>query len=349
MDRRVSTARLTELVCAVLGALGLEDRDAALVAERMLFADLRGYPSHGVALLPYYATLIEGGVDPRGRPRVVREQGAALVVDGGNALGHIAASFAMEAAIDRAGELGVGAAAVGGSNHCGAVGAYATIALNRGMIGVATTNALPTMAPWGGAERIVGINPLSIALPAGDGAPFVLDTSFAVAARGRVVLHHQQGQPLPEGWAFDADGQPTTDPAAALGGLLAPIGAAKGVGLALAMGALSTLLSGAAYGTDLGSLEDGPVAGRDGHFVAAIDIAAFVDRGEFEERMQGVLGQLRDSRPAGVEPVRAPGDRGAACERERRADGVPLPAPTRERLVELAERLGVEQAATELA
>lgn len=338
---------LHRLIQSVFVALGMNEVDASVMAGAMTFADLRGISSHGVALLPYYVGLIERGVDPRGRPKVIRDHGAALVVDASNAMGHISATFAMHQCIERARTTGVAVAVVGNSNHCGAMSAYATLALPEKMIGLATTNAMPSMAPWGGLDRIVGINPLAMALPSQTEPPFVLDTAFSTVARGKIVLHDQQGRTLPEGWAFDAEGRPTTDPTAALAGLLVPIGGPKGVGLAMAMGVLSTLLSGAAYGTELGSLVDGPRSGRDGHLLLALNVSAFVDPVTFTKRMDGVLEQLRTSRSAEGQVIRAPGERAYHSEQERRSRGVPLALATRDRVLAVAERLGVGTRALE--
>ena len=137
------------------------------------------------------------------------------------------------------------------------------------------TNALPTMAPWGGTEKIVGINPLAVAFPSAKEPPIVLDIAFGATAHGKIRVYHQKGHAIPEGWAFDEDGEPTTDAAAALKGLIQPIGGHKGVGLGVVIGMLSSLLSGAAYGTELGNMVDGPAAGKDGHLFIAIDVAGF--------------------------------------------------------------------------
>src|SRR5262249_23577553 len=153
-----------------------------------------------------------------------------LVVDGGNSMGQIGARFAIEAAIERASSTGIAAVAIRGSNHCGAVAYFAAMALPRDMIGLATTNALPTMAPWGGAERLLGINQLAIAIRAGQQLPIVYDGAFSGSAHGKIRVYQQKGLTLPEGWALDRDGRPTTDPAAAIDGLLVPIGGFKGAG-----------------------------------------------------------------------------------------------------------------------
>ena len=159
-----------------------------------MVADLRGVHSHGLLRVPEYAEkLREGGVDPRGRPRVARDAGAALVVDGGNAMGQVAATFAMRQAIARARTTGVAAAAIGGSNHCGAMAYYAMLGLAQDMIGLATTNALPTMAPWGGRDKILGINPLAVAIPAGAEPAVVFDAAFSGSSHGKIRVYAQKG------------------------------------------------------------------------------------------------------------------------------------------------------------
>jgi len=258
-ERRVNPRELLALVTSIFRHLGMEAPDASLLAESLVSADLRGVHSHGVLRVPEYAKkMMHGGVDPRGRPRVVRDSGACLLVDGGNSMGQIGAYFAMEQAIRRADMTGIAAAAIRGSNHCGAMGFYVKRAIERDMIGIATTNALPTMAPWGGAERIVGINPLGVGIPAAEEHPIVYDAAWSGSAHGKIRVYQQKGWTLPEGWALDRDGNPTTDPAAAVGGLLLPIGGFKGVGMAMITGMLSSFLSGASYGTELGSMEAGP-------------------------------------------------------------------------------------------
>ena len=201
--------------------------------------------------------------------------GHALVVDGGNSMGQIGAAFAMGQAIERARTHQVALAAVRGSNHCGAMAYYPMLALSEDMIGVAATNALPTMAPWGGVEKILGINPLAVAIPAGEERPIVYDAAFSGSSHGKLRVYDQKGLEIPEDWAFDRDGRPTTDAGRALEGLLQPIVAYKGTGLALVMGVFSALLSGAASGTELGDMVAAPRAGEDGHVFMALRSAPF--------------------------------------------------------------------------
>jgi LDH2 family malate/lactate/ureidoglycolate dehydrogenase len=340
-EKRVALAVLDRFLVQVFLNCGMRIEDARIVAGSLVAADVRGVHSHGALRTPEYVEkLLHRGVDPRGLPRLVNDSTAALVIDGVNCMGQVAASFAMRAAIDRARETQVAAAAVRGSNHCGAMFYYAMQGLEAGMIGIAATNALPTMAPWGGADKIVGINPLAVAIPAGVEAPLVLDAAFSYSSLGKIRVYEQKGFPIPPTWAFDSDGRPTTDPAAALAGLLQPIGEYKGVGLAIVIGVLSSLLSGAAYGTELGNLIEGPKPGRDGHFFLAINVGAFVDIGQFTSRVDAMVRQIRTGRRApGVERLYAPGGLEAELEHEYRRAGIPLNDATLDGLRSVAREL----------
>jgi L-2-hydroxycarboxylate dehydrogenase (NAD+) len=198
------------------------------------------------------------------------------------------------------------------------------------------------MAPWGGAERLLGINPLAAAVPAGEEPPFVYDAAFSGSAMGKVRVYQQKGLMLPEGWALDSQGRPTTDPAAALEGLLVPIGGFKGVALAMLMGILSSMLSGASYGTELGDLRDGPHPGQDGHFVCAIRVEAFEDVARFKARVDAAIRQLRACRRApDCDRIYAPGEPERLYEQRARRDGIPLTAETLANLHRVAAELGV--------
>jgi ureidoglycolate dehydrogenase (NAD+) len=272
----------------------------------------------------------------------VRDAGACLVVDGGNSMGQIGMDFAMTQALARAETSGIAAVAIRGSNHCGALAPYVIRATERDMIGLVTTNALPTMAPWGGAERLLGINPLGIGIPAGAEPPIVYDAAFSGSAHGKLRVYQQKGLTLPPGWALDRDGRPTVDPAAALDGLLMPIGGFKGTGLALIMGLLSSVLSGAAYGTELGDMENGPRAGQDGHFVLAIRVGAFEEIDRFKARVDGAIRQIHACRLApGVDQIYAPGEKEWRTRRDYLRDGIPLNAVTLADLRRIAVEVGV--------
>lgn len=342
-EKRVDSKALVALSQAIFETCGMSTPDAHLLADSLVDADLNGVHSHGVLRVPEYVKkLTVDGVDPRGRPGVVKDEGACLVVDGHNAMGQIGASYAMDQVIARAKDIGMAAAGVRGSNHCGAMAYFARMPLAHDMIGIATTNALPTMAPWGGAERILGINPLGFAIPAGVEPPIVYDAAFSGTAHGKIRVYQQKGLTLPEGWAADKEGVPTTDPSKAIEGLLLPIGAFKGVSLALIMGILSSMLSGASYGTELGNMEDGPSPGADGHFVAAIRVSAFEEVAIFKERVDKAIHQIHNSRKApGVDRLYAPGEPESIRREAYRRDGIPLNDVTLADIKKTADARGV--------
>lgn len=341
-ERRVALADLERVVTGIFVACGMTSDDAQLLARTLAHADLRGVHSHGTLRVPdYVKKLTEEGVDPRGRPRIVRERAAACVVDGGNSMGQIGGTFAMQWAMRRARETGVAMATLGGSNHCGAMAWFAMLPLAEDMIGIATSNALPTMAPWGGTAKIVGINPLGIAMPARRHHPLVLDTAFAGTAHGKIRVYEQKGLPIPEDWAFDAHGAVTTDARTALDGLLQPIGRFKGVGLAVMSGVLSTLLGGAAYGTRLGNMVDGPRPGQDGQTFIAIDVAAFVEAQTFKTEVDDIIDEILASPLApGHAQVFAPGGLEAMFEARYRREGIPLNDLTLAGIDAMARQLG---------
>jgi LDH2 family malate/lactate/ureidoglycolate dehydrogenase len=343
-DRRVPHSKLKKIVVEIFVRCGMSERDADLLAETLVHADLRGIHSHGVLRVPEYVRqLTTAGVNPAGRPCVASIHGGAIVVDGGNSMGQIGGTYAMREVIKTARSTGVAFAAVRGSNHCGAMEWYTLLAAQKNMIGVAGTNALPTMAPWGGLDKIVGINPLSVAIPAQENGPLVLDFAFGATAHGKIRIYHQKGVPIPEGWAFDVNGRPTTDADAALAGLIQPIGQHKGVGLGMVVGILSTLLSGAAYGTELGNMVDGPKAGRDGHFFLAINIAIFEEVEGFKRRVDTIIREVHGSRRAdGVDRVLVPGELEASFERAYATEGIPLAATTINDIADQAGGLRVD-------
>lgn len=346
-EERVDADNLLALVTTIFARCGMDQADAALLADSLVYADLGGIHSHGVLRVPEYGQkLTHEGVNPRGRPWVARDSGACLVVDGDNSMGQIGAHFAMERVIERAKTTGIAAAGIRGSNHCGAMAYFAAQALDHDMIGLATTNALPTMAPWGGAERILGINPLAIAIPAGEEYPILYDAAFSGSSHGKIRVYRQKGLTLPKGWALDRQGQPTSDPTLAIDGLLAPIGGFKGTGLAMIMGILSSILSGASYGTELGNMEDGPKPGQDGHFVAAIRVEAFEEIDRFKARVDKAIRQIHQCRPAaGFDRIYAPGEKEFLNRAAYRRDGIPLNTVTLTDLRKAAHKLNIKEVA----
>lgn len=342
-ERRIAQAALQSAVQELFTACGMSPTDAAILSRSLVHADLRGIHSHGVLRVPdYVAKLMREGVDPQGRPTIVCDAGGAIVIDADNAMGQIAGQLAMTSAIERARTVNIAFAAVRGSNHCGALDWYTMQALEHDMIGIAGSNALPTMAPWGGVEKIVGLNPISVAFPSGEMRPFVIDVALGATAHGKIRVYAQKGQAIPEGWAFDAQGNPTTDAEMALAGLIQPIGEHKGIGLAMVVGILSSLLSGAGYGTESGDMVNGATAGADGQFYMAINVAGFREINEFKAHMDRIATQFLSSPPAGNrEQLYLPGGIEAEITERYLREGIPLNDATIALIDHAGRELGV--------
>ncbi len=227
--RTVAAGELTERVARVFAKLGLPDEDARIVAEHLVEADLRGVHSHGVIRVPTYVEGVRAGrINPTPDIRVVEDHGGQVVMDGDNGFGQLAAYRANELAIERGKEHGMAAVALRRSTHCGAMAYYAIRARAAGLIGLAITNAGMNMTPTGGTGKIVGNNPFAMAVPTNREWPLVLDMATSVVAGGKLDVARSKGEPIPLGWARDAQGNPTTDPVAARGGALEPLGGPKG-------------------------------------------------------------------------------------------------------------------------
>ena len=320
--------------------LGVEAEDAAILADNLVEADLRGVHTHGSSLiLGYSRRLRSGGTRPRGSLTVVHDAPSVAVTDGEDGIGQIIASRAMRLAIEKARRTGIGAVSVRHSNHFGAAASYSMMALPHDMIGFATTNAGARIPPVGGASAVVGNNPLSYAIPAGIQRPIVLDMAQSVVAAGKIGMALRKGESIPLGWALDRDGRPTEDPREGLAGLLLPIAGPKGFGLALVMDALSGGLSAASVGLDLsGPRPDDRPAGVC-HYLMAIDVASFVPVADFKARIDKLIGDAKAARKApDVEEIYMPGEIEYNLRDRRLREGIPLLSS----LVGDLEKLAVE-------
>lgn len=334
---------LAGLAADVLRAAGVPERAARTVAGALVDADLDGVTSHGVLLLPMYVErLRSGSVGTREQASVVSDRGSVIVLDAGHALGHLTGDQAMALAVERAQHYGTGLAAVRHAFHFGVARRYAVAATRQGCVGIAMCNTRPLMPAPGGAERLVGNNPLALAVPT-TGEPIVLDIALSAVAMGRIRMAEQVGQPIPKSWATDGNGVPTTDPAEAVRGMLLPSAGHKGFGLAFVIDLLCGLLSGGAWGDRVQPLYGDPAVPYDcSHLFLALDIGHARPPEEFAEEATAAAERVRRSRPApGTERLYAPGD----PERERRtaAGGVVrLDASVVGALRRCAESVGVD-------
>ena len=299
--------------------LGLRAADARLVAETLVEADLRGVASHGVQRMTTYAeSLRRGSMVAQPTIGIVKDSGWALVLDGGGGMGQIAAQRAMDLALERAASSGHGAVSVRNSTHCGAMAFWALQAVPQKAIGTAITNAGINMMPTGGREKMVGNNPVAYAVPTGREVPLVLDMATSVVAGGKLDIARIKGQPIPLGWALDKDGSPTTDPVAARGGALLPVGGPKGYGLAVVLDVFSGVLSGGRFGRGLG-------APGSSHFFEVISVDAFDEYEDFIARMGELIDQLHACPPAdGSAGVLVPGEIEHRLRERHLAEGLPM-------------------------
>jgi L-2-hydroxycarboxylate dehydrogenase (NAD+) len=340
---RVPAPVIRAFIRDALVAVEIPPDDAARVAELMTEADLTGADAHGVFRLLQYVKRVEaGGLNRRPTITVDRTAAATALVDGDNGFGHLVMSRAAETAIALAREAGIGWAGVRRSNHAGPAGLYAEMPVPHGMIGIYSAVASANhMAVWGGAETLLGTNPLAIGLPTGDG-PMVFDMATTVVSYGTVKNYALQGRTMPEGWFVNRhDGTPLTDPRRSADGLLLPIGGYKGSGLALMLGLLAGTLNGAAFGRDVVDFNaDAASETNTGHFIVALDVGRFVPLATFTTEADRHLDDLRASpRLPGFDAIRLPGERRAQCRAERTRDGVPLAPALVDQLDRLAQEL----------
>lgn len=317
----LSLDALGELARAVLVRAGTDPGAAATVAEALVAADADGIPSHGVARLPAYADQVRSGkVDGAARPVLRQTAAATLVVDAADGFAFPAVRLGLDRAVELAPATGIVAVGVHRSHHFGVAGHHVERLAAAGLVGLAFSNSPAGLAPWGGHRPIYGTNPIAFACPRAEAPPLVIDLSLSKVARGRIMVAAQKGEPIPEGWAVDGDGRPTTDAKAALAGTMLPMGDAKGAALALMVELLAAGLTGGNYGWEAGSFftADGTKP-RIGHLFLAIHPPALAGEG-FLDRvavlMEAALGQ---------EGVRLPGDRRLAARARAAQDGVSLP------------------------
>ncbi len=344
----------------VFESLEVPSEDAALTAEVLVAADLRGVDSHGVVRLRRYVDGLRNGVMlPHPKVKVVRETAATALLDGGGGLGQPIGARAMRLAMEKAQGVGAGFVAVRNSNHYGIAGYYAMMALERDLIGLSMTNASPLVVPTFGRDAILGTNPLSLAAPAQRERPFVLDMATSVVPVGKLELYQLLGKPIPKGWATDERGIATTDPGLAvrnvrqrLGGGLLPLGGEgeelgghKGYGLALMVDILCGVLSGAGFADRLPDRGQRGRKGPDklGHFFGALMVEAFRPLEEFKDDMDEIIRRLKGSPKAqGQSRIYIHGEKEWEMAEKRGREGIPLPAPVVESLEKVGQEVGVK-------
>lgn len=338
--------RLEQLTATIFQKAGAPPDNAACVASHLVGANLAGHDSHGVMRVPQYVDLIDAGkLKPASHGQVVEQTASIAVMDGGQGFGQVIAREAMLLAVKLARASGIGAVSVRNCCHTGRIGTYTQMAAREGLLGIAMVNTGgggQSVAPFGGIERRLATNPISIASPTKSGEPIVLDMASSVAPEGKVRVRFQAGKELPPGWMINAAGEPTTNPADFYnepGGSLLPLGAAygyKGYGLAFMIDILAGALSGA------GCSEAGKPITTDGMLAIALDIEKFTPLAPFADKI-ACLAEYVQSCPTapGVESIQLPGDPELRTRQERLRDGIPIEQGTWDLIAGVAKRFDV--------
>jgi LDH2 family malate/lactate/ureidoglycolate dehydrogenase len=340
----VPAPTLTAFAAALLERAGAPAATAGVVAASLVSSDLLGHDSHGVRrLIPYVGFVRAGQIDPAATPVVAGEDRATAVVDGRRGFGQPAARLATEVAARLAREHGTGAVAIRRANHVGRLGEWVGALAGEGLVALAVCNADPTVAPHGGRGRRLGTNPLAWAAPRAAGRlPIVMDWATAAMAEGKLAVALARGEEVPAGVVVDAEGRPSTRPAAFYdGGALLPFAGHKGSGLSIMIELVGGLLSGAGASCLPG------YDGTNGTVLIALDVARFVDEAAFRRQAEALCAELAATPHAdGHDEVLVPGEPEARTEAQRRRDGIPVAARTWGALGDLAGELGAEVPAT---
>lgn len=336
--------------------MGCSSEDAALATGVLLSADVRGIDSHGIARLSGYVRLWEAGrINATPQIKIVHETPSTAVVDGDRGIGLVVAPFAMQVAINKATQCGTGWVSVKNSNHYGIAGYHAMMALQHDMIGISMTNASALVAPTFSKERMLGTNPICVAIPAGEQPAFVADFATTTAANGKLEILQRKAAPMPSGWGQTAEGEETTNANILKeGGALLPLGSDrehsshKGYALGSIVDIFSAVLSGASYGPWAPPFPayvpmplNMPGEGL-GHFFGAMRVDAFRPAAEFKMHMDNWISRFRQAKPIDpAQPVLVPGDPERAFETLRMKEGIPLLGPVVQDLQQIAERWGI--------
>ena len=337
----IKPAAIRRFVIDLFAKAGMEAQDAACVADNLIDADLRGVSTHGLTRIPLYFQSIEKGLcDVKAKPEVIRSYGATAIMHAHHCMGQVSSTMAMNLAIEKAEQFGIGYVGVRDGCHYGTAGYYAMMAERRNMIGFSTTNSGVFVAPYGGVEKRLGTNPVAVAIPAERHDPILLDMATSRVARGKLLVAMKKGVPVPPDWALDSEGHVTTDAAKAFAGILLPL-SYKGYGMAVVIDMLAGIMSGSGFGRQVDTPNDYPQVGSN---FAAIKIEALCDLQEFKQHVDDLIDEICDVRlDEETTHVYMPGEIEFDQERENQAKGgVPLQAFQLKELHEIGKRYSLD-------
>jgi LDH2 family malate/lactate/ureidoglycolate dehydrogenase len=342
MNQRVEHQQLKEFTKAVFVGVGMSACDADLLASHLVAANLRGVDSHGVVRVGIYTErMMNGLVNINTEIEVTQDAANYALLDGKNSQGILVAQRAIELAVKKAKQTGIAAVGVNQSNHFGMLAYYGRYAVEHDCIAMITSNASPSMAPWGGKDPFFGTNPLCYGIPAGEEIPLIGDMAMSVVARGKIRLAIRNNQSIPTEWAITKDGRPTSDPGEALTGTVLPMGGAKGYGLVTFIEVLSAIFTGAEFGPYAGPITGDRPQGL-GHFFLVVKADLFQPLASFKHRMDQMIREIRNvSKMEGIERIYLPGELELERETERKQQGIPLPTHVFEELAQIGKNLNV--------
>ncbi|MEM6280908.1 MAG: Ldh family oxidoreductase [Chloroflexota bacterium] len=334
---------LSTFVTNFMRGLGATEEEAAIIADGLLTASFWWHPGQGQGiekLFRYHRRVNNGGILPDAPMKWITDGPGYALLDAAKGFGYVSAHRAMQKAIEKAETTGVAMVGVRHSNHFGIAGYHALQAAKAGFIGWSFTNAKAEMAPWGSAQVVLGTNPWGIAIPRKDTHAIVLDMALTMSGKGMMGWYKREGVPMPDNWALTADGQTTTDPAAAMDGPLLPIGEYKGYGMSLITDVLAGVMTGAMFGLSVFQDDQNFDVG---HMMMAIRPTAFLSQEEFDERLEQLVAEVKAAPPIDAErPVVLPGEVEFQRMTQREQDGIPVSRQTVENLRELADDVGIE-------
>ena len=312
---------LTQLATTALRKAGAGRAMAQATAQALVAAEMEGLTGHGLSRVPLYCQhLREGRADGKAKPKIVMKKGATCLVDANGGLAFLASALAVKESVKRAKRYGVAFAGVTNSHHFGAAAFHLAPVAQAGLVGLAFTNSPSAINAWGGKKAFYGTNPIAAVFPRKDADPVVVDLSLTEVVRGKIMLYAREGKSLPLGWAVDKDGNPTTDPKAALTGSLTAIGGVKGTALALMVEVLCVALTGAAFSFENDSYFEPGNKPRIGHAILAIDPGALAGADAYFLRLEVMISKMLAD-----EGVRLPGARRQQASARARADGIDIP------------------------
>ncbi len=324
---------------------GLSDSDAEIFIDNLIDANLSGVDTHGMTRLSIYLKRIKLGlINPHPSMTFEQKLPVAAVLNADNGLGQIAGVMAITKAVEMAKVYGLGAVGIRNSQHFGVLGYYCNIAAKNEMVCLGFTNAEPALPPWGSYEAYFGTNPIAMGVPVKGNTPIIIDLSTSIVARGKIISASKQKAPIPEGWALDPDGNPTTDADKALAGSVLTMAGPKGYALAMMVDILSGVLSGSGFGRNVHSMyKDLKNPAYVGHFFICINIEAFMSKELFYEKILRMREEIKNSaKRKGVDEIRMPGEKKAKTKSENLKTGIQLSGDVIEELKTLAKENNVE-------